>query len=168
LETRAWLKKKRADSLAKQKKAEAARQLCDRKQAKREQNIKDNIDRKLSVAQQMKVEKKAELDMKLEEAHILNASKREKLQRLVARRDYNEQKYLEVANKRVEKIDEAHRFKDILMKERRQILYTMAQAELEAREDLKLIKLRLPTSKDIAENKRQMQKNKKRATSSMF
>ena len=54
------------------------------------------------------------------------------------------------------------------MKERRKILYTMAQAELEARDDLKLIKLRLPTTKEIEEKRKKMRQDQKRSASSMF
>ena len=46
----------------------------------------------------------------------------------VARRDYNDSQYLVAANKRFEKITEAHEFKKVLMEERRKILYTIAQA----------------------------------------
>lgn len=86
----------------------------------------------------------------------------------MARRDYNDSQYLVAANKRFEKITEAHDFKTVLMEERRKILYTIAQAELESREDLKLIKLRLPTKKEKEDAKIEAEKEKRRATSALF
>merc|ERR1719160_1646703 len=102
----------------------------------------------------MKAKKKAELEMKLEEAYILNSTKRERLQRLVARREHNDAQYLVAAEKRIAKTNEAHEFKQVLMKERRNILYEMAQADLAARDDLKLIKLRLPTKSEKEEERK--------------
>ena len=131
VEKREWQKKKRKDAIAKQKKAEEARHSCMLKQEQREKDIQTSIDKKAMVSVHMAAKRKAELDMKLEEAHIVDSGKREKLHRLVARRDYNEDKYLQTAQKRIQKLDEAHEFKSLLMKERRGILYTMAQAELE-------------------------------------
>lgn len=168
IEKREWKKKKREEAIAKQKKAEHARELCKKKQERREQKIQKIIDKKALVSGRMEDKRKAELDMKLEEAHIIDSGKRERLQRLVARKDYNDASYLKVAEKRIGKIDEAHRFKDMLMKERRLILYEMAQAELEARDDLKLIKLRLPTKKEKEEARQERLKSAKRSSSAMF
>ena len=168
VEKREWKKKKREDAIAKQEKAEWAREKCKRKQERKEARIQRSIAKKSLVSGRMETKRKEELNMKLEEAHILDAAKREKLHRLVSRRDYNDAQYLVAANKRFEKIEEAHRFKDVLMKERRGILYTVAQAELEARDDLKLIKLRLPTKSEKEEARLEAEKSKKRSTSSMF
>jgi len=168
VEKREWQAMKRKEAEEKQRKAEGAREECARLQERRETRIQANIDRKAKVSGTKAAEKKAELDMKLEEAYILNSTKREKLQRLVARREHHDAQYLVKAEKRVEKIDEAARFKELLMKERRGILYTMQQADLEARTDLKLIKLRLPTTKEKEEMRRKKLQSKKRAQSSMF
>lgn len=168
VEKREWMKKKREEAMAKQRKAEEAREMCRIKQENREKRIQGIIDKKSLVSGKMAALKKSQLDMKLEEAHIIDSGKREKLHRLVSRKEYNEEQYLEVAQKRIAKIDEAHKFKQVLMKERRGILYTMAQAELEARDDLKLIKLRLPTTKEKEAQRNERLKQKKRASTSMF
>jgi len=144
LNKKAETEEKRQRSLAKQRKAQGARQMCSQIQHKHETQISNNIKRKAQVSGKMAALRKTNLEKKLEEANILNMNRSEKLERLVARNDYKDSQYLVSALKREDKINGMVETKKTLMHERRLILYEMAQTELKAREELKRIRLRLP------------------------
>lgn len=153
LRKKAETEKKRQRSIQKQRKAEQARQACQQQQEDRECRIAKNIYRKGKVAGKMQVLKKTKLDRQLEESNIITMNRSEKLNRLVARNSYHDSLYLVDALKREERINEMFENKKTLMHERRLILYDMAQTELKARDDLKNIKLRLPTKNPVKKRK---------------
>ena len=74
--------------------------------------------------------RKTKLERTLEEANIIKMNRVEKLERLVARNEYKDSRYLVVAKKREAKIQGMVDNKKVLMHERRLILYDMAQTEL--------------------------------------
>lgn len=109
LKKKAETEEKRQRSLAKQAKAQHARQLCSHIQQKHEYAISKNIERKAKVipiqlncvpmaswqvSGKMAALRKTSLDKKLEEANILNMNRSEKLERLVARNAYKDSQYL--------------------------------------------------------------------------
>jgi len=149
LRKKADTEKKRQRSIQKQRKAEQARHQCQQQQEDREGRIAKNIHRKGKVAGKMQVLKKTKLDRQLEESNIITMNRSEKLNRLVARNSYRDSLYLVDALKREERINAMFENKKTLMHDRRLILYDMAQTELKARDDLKNIKLRLPTKNPV-------------------
>jgi len=149
LRKKAETEKKRKRSLAKQRKAEMARYQCKKQQEDRENRIGRNIHKKAQVAGKMQVLRKTELDKQLEESNIITMNRTEKLERLVARNSYRDSLYLVDAMKRESKINEMFENKKLMMHERRLILFDMAQTELQAREDLGRIRLRMPTKNKV-------------------
>lgn len=153
LRKKAETEKKRKRSLAKQRKAEMARLHCKTQQDDREKRIARNIHKKAQVAGKMQVLRKTELDKQLEESNIVTRNRTEKLERLVARNSYRDSLYLVDAKKREAKMNELFENKKLMMHERRLILFGMAQTELQAREDLGRIRLRMPTKNAIKKKK---------------
>lgn len=153
LRKKAETEKKRKRSLAKQRKAEMARYQCKKQQEDRENRIGRNIHKKAQVAGKMQVLRKTELDKQLEESNIITMNRTEKLERLVARNAYRDSLYLVDAMKRESKINEMFENKKLMMHERRLILFDMAQTELQAREDLGRIRLRMPTKNTMKKKK---------------